>query len=1052
VFDWVDYWLRTPRCCSVLLDNLHIADNIPADTTIGVAEVDRILDFENQSDWKVTGAAAVGLSSTFKTSQSYSLSVQPTGYSTVTSAPLSSWATIDATLSLKARLPEGNENLSWAGAMQAFLKCPSRGVSSAYLGQIELTGVPGASFRSYTFQIPSDTVAALNGGYFSDLTIQIVLNAPSSNTGTYYLDELRLTAATPPNQAVVPTVKCVNRFTATSWNAVFGYHNTTTKVVPIPAGDQNRLNPVPAEMTSLPTAFAPGVIASAFMASFPGGSLTWTLGAMQATASESSPRCTTSDLPPADGPTLPFGAGSIPDMPSTHGLQGIEEDTIGYFRQVDPLQGGQTSVQYKVNGGTPATSIPKEDTFQFTIWKQMMGDDNGWEVETDIDIAVIDFAGSTKKTVNYNNPDDWGTWSDHDGNWPVSATIASNDPYVTVRVSINEHDTFSTDHWVRRLRISNRTGQVQTVMDDSGKVLQNAPLPDHCVKDAGGAGWGFCWSPIQVTGRPLLCASFLAEYIDSGYGQTYLEPSPSEGRVQKVPAAFSYAKYRLTSNVKQRSWGPVSVPERTADISVDYIALDETGCFPADVTPNDEDLQYDKNGKLELEIRFRSQFCRDSTGANCPKDPNAPSSAPRTTSGTRYDVTDKDGKVQEWCVILTSDESLQNSDCDVIHASQGAFTSWAGTTTTLKYVPTITRPTATAQNSMTRVSGVVSTVYVRAIESPDQAGSFLVGNMLYTTTTDNFCKLEDVVGDGRKAVDGCAGSISPSFKCNPGQAIGECAYWVNQNDQEVIIYEPCEVGPSHPDCRPGLNYFKTGIAHEIGHQVHRANQARPDYDYNLALPGLPKLCTCDHVTNANKMHCPQSVEYWGTGFLEGYAHAFAAAVLNHESSISGDKCAFLYEKEIANETCVAANGAPDCTSVTIDGKSVYLAKTPVKVSCDTPGLWRNRHCGGAGTNSTDPVANTSVELDIMGFLRAVTTRGTDSQRISNSDFISVMRNHIGTGKKVSWEGSTNVDPKLSEYSYRQDGLLQWVGGDSSQPQYLWAVRQADDYGVSTKIY
>lgn len=850
-------------------------------------------------------------------------------------------------------------------------------------------------------------------------------------------------------QQLTPTTLCVNRFSDTSWNAVFGYVNDSPCTVTIPAGATNQLDPTPAESTGLPTTFLSGTHASAFMASFPGGSLTWTLGTHQVTAGESLPSCSTSDLPPSETPPPPLGAGSIPDMPSATALNGVEADTYGYYRVVDPLPGGPASVNY-TSGGTSTSSIPQESNFQFTIFMQLMGDDVGDEVETDIDISLLGGDGQTViATQYYDNPDDWGTWTAHTGNWPISGTVPWSETLVMVRVSINEHDDTGTDHWVRRLMIDNRTGQVLYVTNDSGLTLQTGPLTDHCVHDAGGAGWGFCWAPIQATGRSTICPSFLAEYIDSGYGQNYLEPwagNRVSGRVQKVPASFGMAKYHLKNSVTQSTWGPVTIPAHSSETSVDYIALDERGCFPIDVAPNDQDMQYDKNGTLELEVHFRSEFCKDPTGANCPKDP---ADNTHVTSGTKFEVADKDGKTNEWCVIWTSDESLTSSECDVVHASQDAFKDWDGTTANLKYPPWGAMPVSSPQNSMTRVSGVVSLAFVRAVDSPDQVGSILVNPYLYKTSVDTFCKLTDPVGSGRQAVDGCAGSISPSFRCNPGQAVGECAYWLPATGE--IVYEACDVSPSDPTCRPGLNYFKTAIAHEIGHQVHNANNAMPYYNYDLALPGLPKLCTCDHVTNANKMHCPQSVEYWGTGLLEGYAHTFASAVMNHESSIAENGCVFLYEKEIADETCVAANGSADCTEVTIDGKSVYLAKTPVKVNCDTPGLWRNRHCGGPGVNPTDPVANTSVELDIMGFLRAVTTRGTDSQRMSNSAFIGAMRDHIGAGKKVSWEGSLDSNGSVYEYSYQKDALLPSAGGNSNDPRYRWALDQADSYGVSTKV-
>lgn len=92
--------------------------------------------------------------------------------------------------------------------------------------------------------------------------------------------------------------------------------------------------------------------------------------------------------------------------------------------------------------------------------------------------------------------------------------------------------------------------------------------------------------PVKVTGgRPRLCVSLLAEYLDSRYGQSHLEPEPAAtSRVQKVPAAFAYARYRIESNVKAHTIGgpvPWQIPERTVNAgSTGHFALDQDGCVP----------------------------------------------------------------------------------------------------------------------------------------------------------------------------------------------------------------------------------------------------------------------------------------------------------------------------------------------------------------------------------------------------------------------------------------------------------------------------------------
>jgi hypothetical protein len=678
--------------------------------------------------------------------------------------------------------------------------------------------------------------------------------------------------------------------------------------------------------------------------------------------------------------------------------------------------------------------------FKFEVIKQYMGGDQGDEVETDISIAILATDGTIQKEINYNNPDDWDTWSVHDGSWPVSDVVSPERATVTVRVSINEHDVTGTDHWVRRIKLDNATGAVVTVMDDQNSVLKTGPLTTSCVReseDPGHGSWGVCWAPVTVTGNlgsPQLCAKVLAEYLDSGYGQTYLEPSGSS-RTQEVPASYSYASYRVSSDVKEYIVGDVRVPERTLNASTSgYFALDQNGCVPASLALKGEDMRYDPSGKLEIELRFRSEFCRDTTGNNCPPDEN---NNELITSGTQYQLTDSDGKIHEWCIILTSDESVTSSECDVIHASQGAFSQWNSiSNTNLKYAPLNIPVKPSDQDAMTRTAGVVSTVYTRALESPDIVSAFLLDKTIYKLKTGTFCALQTDIGNGRLAVDSCAEAIGPDFECAPDQSIYDCA-WQDATTRK-IIYQSCDVA-SDDNCRPGLDHFKTGLAHEIGHQVQDANGAMLSLNYDLTIPGLPKLCTCDHVLNANRDHCPQSLEIWSTAFIEGYGHYFAAGVMNADSRTS-NSCVFLYEKEILDETCRAANGDGDCTDVTIDGKSVKFAKTPIKVNCDTPGLWRNRHCGGAG----DIVADDAVELDVMGFLRSVSIKGNDDQRLSNSNLLTVLSG-AGAGASVSWEGST----AQGEQSFRQV-LLMRLGGDPTETHYAWTKKNADDYGVSKK--
>jgi len=860
-----------------------------------------------------------------------------------------------------------------------------------------------------------------------------------------------------PEQYVVPTALCVNRFSETSWNAVFGYTNNSLCAATIPTGPINRLEPGSPGSPNLPTTFAPGVTRSMFVASFPGGSLTWTLGAGQATATESLPRCSIGDLPLSSTPPLLPGAGETPSMPSQAGWTGFEPDVVGPFSQSGTLAWAPSGRYYQVQGGLP------NGLFEFLVRIQKMGEDWGVGAETDIDVAILDENGTILDQANYNNPDDWheGFW--YAGSWPVAAFVDPSVPYVIVRVSMNEHDYENTEHWVRRLKVDNVTGDVVAVMDDQNQVLQAGPLTTPCA-DSNGDGWGFCWMPVKVTGgRPRLCVSLLAEYLDSKYGQSHLEPEPSAtSRVQKVPAAFAYARYRIESNVKAHTIGgpvPWQIPERTVNASsTGHFALDQDGCVPDNLLSiAREDVQFDTSGKLEIELRVRSEFCHDPGDTLCRRDPN---DGALTTSGTRFGVYDRDGKIREWCVILTSDELRTDPECEVVHRSEGAFARWAHDTwpydreKDVRYAPLEINITPSTHDANTRVAGVVATIYKRALESPDLVGAFFqpgeTKKGIYAVFTDTFRRYGNIASSEhpeRRVLETESQFIGPSFECAEGEAMGDCAYWLPESGRDV--WTPCQPGPSAPNCRPSLSYFKTAVAHEIGHQVQRLNGSIPDPMYDLELPGLPRLCACDHVQFGNRIHCPQSAEDWGAGMLEGYAHAFAAAVMNADSGTP--PCVFLYQKEIVDETCVAANGEQDCSQVEVEGVShpVFKAKTPIRVGCqsvtvggNTPGLWRNRHCG-QGATSADVVADMVVELDMMGFLRAISNTGAADQRISNSAFLEVMKGKYAEDIRVSWEGGGT-----NQYSYREEILQEIGGGNDQDPRYQSARMKADEYGVS----
>ena len=147
-----------------------------------------ILGFEVASSWTASQGTAA-LSNTH-TQGLHSLSVAPRGYVTYTSARLSSLSGVSSKIAFDLQMPSAQANPSWFGAAQLYLSIPSRSVYNAYLGQVELTGLPLQNWNSLVYTIPDDLVAKLKTTY-TDATFSIALNVPTNAKGSYLLDNMR---------------------------------------------------------------------------------------------------------------------------------------------------------------------------------------------------------------------------------------------------------------------------------------------------------------------------------------------------------------------------------------------------------------------------------------------------------------------------------------------------------------------------------------------------------------------------------------------------------------------------------------------------------------------------------------------------------------------------------------------------------------------------------------------------------------------------------------------------------------------------------------------
>ena len=95
---------------------------------------------------------------------------------------------------------------------------------------------------------------------------------------------------------MTPTLECVAQTGVNKYSAYFGYKNTTSNFIIAPIGPNNGFNPTPL-FRGQPPLFIPFHIFLypdvAFVTSFDGNTITWTLNNTSVSASRTSARCPT---------------------------------------------------------------------------------------------------------------------------------------------------------------------------------------------------------------------------------------------------------------------------------------------------------------------------------------------------------------------------------------------------------------------------------------------------------------------------------------------------------------------------------------------------------------------------------------------------------------------------------------------------------------------------------------------------------------------------------------------------------------------------------------
>ena len=263
------------------------------DSCIGTGDPTTVFGFEKLGRWSFsTGGTVVGLNQNH-TQGTASLEVAAQNYQPLTSEPMSSIGTVGPVVLLDILLPTLQGNPNWFGDVQMFVNAPSVGIFNQSLGDVQLTGLPLATWQTLAFQLTSQEISQLSGS-FNDLTFTIALNVSFNETGHYLLDNLRFV------QPITPVLQGIAKDSNGNTKAIFTYQMSGSSV-DIQYGPANALSDdggfIAAPVERPPQHFAaPG---GSFVATLTGSQLTWTVGGQSVTATPGSPLLSTTTL--ADG-------------------------------------------------------------------------------------------------------------------------------------------------------------------------------------------------------------------------------------------------------------------------------------------------------------------------------------------------------------------------------------------------------------------------------------------------------------------------------------------------------------------------------------------------------------------------------------------------------------------------------------------------------------------------------------------------------------------------------------------------------------------------------
>lgn len=635
-----------------------------------------------------------------------------------------------------------------------------------------------------------------------------------------------------------------------------------------------------------------------------------------------------------------------------------------------PANGGSGSV------GVIQQAIEPANQFSIRFTKIQLGSDGcGGEVEPFLrSVSVNGEPGSDRDLPDHDED------SSEDISDTFTATVLPSQARVPVHVEIFEEDGGlcggGNTEYVLDLEINNRNG-FSSETASAGSLHSSLVMgPRTCSTTLN--GWGLCWE-LVTTGPPLIdnpdaevnvCTGFKAHFVDAGLGEDALVmPTPGV-----APAPFAYAELSV----------------RGVKLFTGY--LDVAGCIPIGSRPTRDQLLVsaaEVAAGMPIRFDYKPQFCLGGPATVTAADDcdmavstvsttSPPNTRPGAISWKVEEVTqatlsagyDSVAKKRIPLVIDVKKKVFSVptlSAAPTYQAAEGVFTplgAWLvpGVAATLQLI-------ADRDDPITRSAAVSA----QMLMTPDNG----IASDIYRVFANDACPSDDpgIIGDS--CADGGDLFVGPGLlTLETGDTRYEQTRW-----KYVIAHEAGHMVQQHV-----TGTF--GFRGEYGYDSFGNSTREPAQRVSFDPPNTDAQCRCDHVDTANRLHCLQSIERSGEAHTEGFAQFYSSKMFN---TLNRTDCTFSYYKEMALPTCTAADPT-SCTPYTPQPPSAVAQLSrnlpPVKRDCVQAAQWRDRHCAGVGSRTT--------EMDWMSFY--VNLNGAGPAQLTMSDIWGMFGRLCGAGQ------------------------------------------------------